>query len=56
MAGGSAFSVLATHIGQAAHINTVVVDTSPAGSTIRVSHTFQLNTPHIGIAFGSGRT
>ena len=53
---GPAVRVLAAHIGQTAHIHTLVTDTGPLSGTVRVTHTLELDTADQRVAIGPRRT
>ena len=53
---GPAVGVLAAHVGEAAHVHTLVTDTRPLSWTVIVGQTLQLDTADLGIAAGPWRT
>lgn len=56
MVEGATVRVLAAHVGQAAHIHTLVPHTGPLTGAVPIAHTLQGHTPHIGVATGAGGT
>ena len=53
---GPTVRVLAAHIGQTAHVHTLVTDTGPLPGTVSVAHTLELDTSDQGVAIGPRRT
>ena len=53
--GGPAVGVLAAHVEEAAHVDTLVPDTGPLPGTLHVTDALQLDTPDQGVAGGAGR-
>ena len=53
--GGPAVGVLAAHVEEAAHVDTLVPDTGPLSGTLHVTDALQLDTPDQGVAGGAGR-
>ena len=51
-----AVRVLAAHIGQTAHVHTLVADTGPLSGTVSVTHTLELDTADQGVTIGPRRT
>ena len=56
MARRAAVGVLATHVGQAAHIDTLVLDTGSLLAAVAVADALQGDTADVWVAFGPRRT